>query len=405
MIKISVIIPVYNVEKYIKTCLDSVVGQSLHGVEIICVDDGSTDGSSMILKKYEKEKENIRVFTQCNQGAGPARNLGIKYAVGQYLCFMDPDDYYPNDTALEKLYVAAEQENAMICGGNILADNGKGIKPLQISRFEQNKKIQYEDFLEIFFYWRFIYKTELIKDNDIFFPTYRRFQDPPFLVKAMLCAKELYVIKDVVYVYRIKRRLADHSFDVVVNILQGCRDICQYAKGADLNILCDKIVEFLMDDIYVIRYAVQGEEKIWRLIDDINAISGLKEITPYRIEQYVSSCRSERNLLLDRCYLYGKVIIYGAGVVGIYILEYLMNKRIDVLGFAVTTESDNAKEIFGHKVKDIEKYIPYRGEALIIVAVGNGYQDAIWNTLDRLGFMHVILLDYKKIRLLEMIER
>ena len=63
MIKISVIIPVYNVEKYIKTCLDSVVGQSLHGGEIICVDDGSTDGSSMILKKYEKEKENIRVFT------------------------------------------------------------------------------------------------------------------------------------------------------------------------------------------------------------------------------------------------------------------------------------------------------------------------------------------------------
>ena len=56
-------------------------------------------------------------------------------------------------------------------------------------------------------------------------------------------------------------------------------------------------------------------------------------------------------------------------------------------------------------MKDIEKYIPYRGEALIIVAVGNGYQDAIWNTLDRLGFMHVILLDYKKIRLLEMIER
>ena len=108
-------------------------------------------------------------MSKCNQGAGPARNLGIKYAVGQYLCFMDPDDYYPNDTALEKLYVAAEQENAMICGGNILADNGKGIKPLQISRFEQNKKIQYEDFLEIFFYWRFIYKTELIKDNDIFF--------------------------------------------------------------------------------------------------------------------------------------------------------------------------------------------------------------------------------------------
>ena len=89
MIKISVIIPVFNVDKYLKQCLDSVLTQTLKEIEVICVDDSSEDDSYDILLEYQKKYENIVVLQQRNQGAGPARNYGISKAVGKYLCFMD----------------------------------------------------------------------------------------------------------------------------------------------------------------------------------------------------------------------------------------------------------------------------------------------------------------------------
>jgi len=110
-IKVSVIIPIYNAEKYLAECLDSVIGQSLQNIEILCVDDGSTDNSLSILKEYVKKDERIGAITQANQGAGNARNAGIALAQGEYLAFMDADDlYYPE--ALGEAYIKAINTNA-----------------------------------------------------------------------------------------------------------------------------------------------------------------------------------------------------------------------------------------------------------------------------------------------------
>ena len=97
MKQISVIIPVYNVEKYLKRCLDSVVNQSYKNLEIILIDDGSTDNSSKILKQYSQKDVRIIILNQKNLGAGAARNKGIKVATGKYIVFMDPDDFYPDE--------------------------------------------------------------------------------------------------------------------------------------------------------------------------------------------------------------------------------------------------------------------------------------------------------------------
>ena len=91
--KVSVIIPVYNTEKYLRQCLDSVVNQTLRDIEIICVDDGSTDGSIEILREYEQKDSRVKVLCQKNQYAGVARNNGLNYASGEYVFFMDSDDY------------------------------------------------------------------------------------------------------------------------------------------------------------------------------------------------------------------------------------------------------------------------------------------------------------------------
>lgn len=102
-IKVSVIIPVYNVEPYLRECLDSVVNQTLKEIEIICVDDGSTDDSLKILREYENRDKRVLVYTQINSGQSAARNHGLKYATGDYVYFLDSDDYIRSD-ALELLF-------------------------------------------------------------------------------------------------------------------------------------------------------------------------------------------------------------------------------------------------------------------------------------------------------------
>ena len=101
--KVSVIIPIYNQEKYLRYCLESVLLQNLQEIEVICVNDGSTDGSFEILSELAWTDERMRIIDQENQGAGEARNTGIREARGEYVAFIDPDDRYYNFKALETL--------------------------------------------------------------------------------------------------------------------------------------------------------------------------------------------------------------------------------------------------------------------------------------------------------------
>lgn len=114
MIKVSVIIPVYNVELYLRECLDSVINQTLKEIEIICVDDGSTDKSYEILQEYAKKDNRIKILQQKNAGAGIARNMGMQIAQGKYLSIIDSDDFFELNM-LEKVYWKCEQHNADIC--------------------------------------------------------------------------------------------------------------------------------------------------------------------------------------------------------------------------------------------------------------------------------------------------
>lgn len=104
--KVSVIIPVYNTEKYLRDCIESVLVQSLKGIEVICIDDGSTDNSYAVLKEYERQHNHIKIFQQENKRQGAARNKGIELAKGEYIFFLDSDDYL-DQNALEILYTEA----------------------------------------------------------------------------------------------------------------------------------------------------------------------------------------------------------------------------------------------------------------------------------------------------------
>lgn len=110
-IKVSVIIPVYNSAQYLTKCIESMLNQTLKEIEIICVDDGSTDESLAIIKNYKKLDSRIKILTQENKYAGVARNNGMRIAKGEYLFFLDSDDF-SSDTLLEKVYFKGKDTNA-----------------------------------------------------------------------------------------------------------------------------------------------------------------------------------------------------------------------------------------------------------------------------------------------------
>ena len=120
---VSVLIPVYNVEKYLKKCLESVTGQTLTNIEIICVNDGSTDNSLKILEKYKALDSRIKIVNKENGGLPSARNAALDIATGEYVGFVDSDDYI-EENMFERLVEVAHNENSevVICGANIFPE-------------------------------------------------------------------------------------------------------------------------------------------------------------------------------------------------------------------------------------------------------------------------------------------
>src|SRR5574344_661413 len=119
--KVSIIIPVYNTEEYLDECLQSLINQTLKDIEIICIDDGSTDCSAEILHEYSLKDSRIKVLKQRNYGQSAARNKGLMFANGEYISFLDSDDFISEDM-LEKLYCKAKEQNTDItmCGITVL---------------------------------------------------------------------------------------------------------------------------------------------------------------------------------------------------------------------------------------------------------------------------------------------
>lgn len=210
MCKVTVIIPVYNAERFLRQCLDSVTGQTMEALEILCIDDGSTDASAAIIAQYQQSDPRIQLLRQENSGSGAARNRGIRCARGEYIAFMDADDYYPEAATLEKLYCGAVQHDTAICGGSFSALWPDGTVVTRFGRrryggyaFARDGLWQYRDYQFDFGYHRFAYRRAFLLENELFFPDYLRYQDPPFFVRAMTAAGCFYALRDVTYCYRM----------------------------------------------------------------------------------------------------------------------------------------------------------------------------------------------------------
>ena len=229
-VKVSVIVPVYNMGKFVAECLDSVLGQTLKEIEVICVDDGSTDDSPKVLAAYAARDPRMKVITQANQGAFAARNHALDAARGEFVIFLDPDDWYCDADALRTLYVEAIANKVKVCGGEIVEMLDRNTaKPLPQGyfpsyRYRRGGFFEFSEYQYFGWYTRFIFDRMMLEENGIRFPPYARYQDPPFLVKAMIAAGRFYALKRVFYAVRVEHKTIDWKAN-------GCRKLVDFMAG------------------------------------------------------------------------------------------------------------------------------------------------------------------------------
>ena len=213
--KISVIVPVYNAEKYLKECLDSLINQTLKEIEIICVNDGSTDNSLTILNEYRRRDARVKVMTKKNGGQGCARNCALKCVSGKYIVFVDSDDYLSLD-ALDNLYSTAEKYGLdMLSYGGINFDDttkkhvynpayefGLLPKDFQATQYNYKDCVSFVTSLTVSCCLT-MYRAKFIRDSHIFFPEGLCFEDNVFFVKSLTQANRCGILKEKIYHRRL----------------------------------------------------------------------------------------------------------------------------------------------------------------------------------------------------------
>jgi glycosyltransferase involved in cell wall biosynthesis len=197
--------PVYNDEEYLEESISTIVNQSLKDVELICINDGSTDRSLEILEELQDKYGFIRIISQKNQGSGKARNAGIDLAEGEYIAFLDSDDRFIDSNALESMYDVAVLHDANMVSANLkgitvknkLVNNNDGVE-----RFVKEGVIKGSDYGIPYAFYKNIFKTSFIKEHNFKFPDLKRGQDPVFLSEIITKVDEIPILPIDLYGFR-----------------------------------------------------------------------------------------------------------------------------------------------------------------------------------------------------------
>jgi glycosyltransferase involved in cell wall biosynthesis len=215
--KVSIVIPVYNVEKYLRQCLDSVVNQTLQDIQIICVNDGSPDGSLAILQQYADRDSRIVIIDKPNGGISSARNAAYSHIRGKYTLFVDSDDWIELDLC-EKTYRKTEETDAAM---TVFFDDRASEKKMR--RIAHHVKTTVAEKLLLFDFptvWSKLWRTSFLLDNKLYFPVGLYFEDNLFNWQAVTLADKIAVLHERLYHHRrnnssITQTMGEHSLDKV----------------------------------------------------------------------------------------------------------------------------------------------------------------------------------------------
>ena len=409
MIKVSIVIPVYKVEKYLPACLDSVLSQSLQDIEVICIDDASPDRCPEILDKYAERDARVRVLhLPKNHQQGYGRNRGLEMARGKYVYFLDSDDMITPE-AIEELYVLAEKNrlDGIYFDSQVIFDSEE-LKKMN-DTYPARRHGRYEDriysgseLLELFieqgdwncYVQRAFWRKNFLLDNKVFSPEHTEHEDEFFSFKAALLAKRVrYVPKD----YFIRRYRENsvmtrsahpkdfHGYFVTYcAMIDFVEEIGYYGKGAQTIIMH---MNACINGFFSL-FSKEKEPRKW-----------FQTKEQFRAYQYYAYGKRLENLFymnLIRKFSVpipkeSHVWIYGAGVVGKRVYQILIINGYIVDGFLVTCKEGNPKVLLGREVFQVDEIRPENNYVAAIAVKGAARQE-MQETLKRYGWRYSVFI-------------
>ena len=284
--KVSIIVPVYNVEMYIEECILSLCNQTLKEMEIIIVNDGTKDNSMEVIKKFDDNR--IKIISQENSGLSAARNAGIKIATGEYIAFVDSDDFILFDSAYEEMYNIALNEGSDLVSGNALwYYSNKKNHPMHrdMNLFPKNPITGEEFFLNCMKskrvyapVWINLYRRKLIVDNNILFKEGIFHEDEEFTPRILLNAKTVSIYNKEFYAYRQRENSIMNSGlnpkrgQDIIYICLSLQELFKSIKNKELEVLFKEYLTTLVIN-QIIEYKIYNIDKDIKVFIKINAVT------------------------------------------------------------------------------------------------------------------------------------
>lgn len=424
--KVSVVVPIFNASRYLRECLDSLCAQTLENIQIILVNDGSTDDSAVIAQEYLEKSKDWMIINQENHGYGHAVNTGIDSAQGEYISIVEPDDYI-DANMLESLYDVAQRDSLDIASADYrkfydLNDERKCFYQRVFNNDSMynkilNARINKELVKGLFINPAGLFRKEFLNDCDIRHNETpgAAFQDRGFFLLTIINAQKVMVINDAFYNYRqdnpnssiasrddIDKVLSEYrtTLDKMLQMGEWTKEFlpeffkrefgsCIFSLSrADDSVKLATILKISKDfGVYREMGILDDSELPFNQKDQLKLIMN----DPHEVYGSIISLRGELSKKLEKT---GAFIIYGTGVIGKRIFENLdTDIIIKLTGFAVSDMSGQLLEYKGYPVKCIDEYGNDNEHLAVIVAVTYRYRSEITRSLKEKGFNNIIILE------------
>lgn len=400
--KVSIVIPIYNVEAYLERCLDSIIEQTLKEIEIICVDDCSTDNSREILSDIAKRDSRIKVvLNEKNMGVSYSRNCGIGMATGQYIMFVDPDDYLERD-ACEFLYRKAQHNGIDVLRFGF---NSNRESESRVSVYHENslKKVDsgydafsnlvLEDSIHIWSYvWLLFINKDFLILSGIKFEIGIIYEDLVFTYLLYQKAQRCICVNDRKYFYCVRD-------DSLSKSRQSTKSIASILVGMNLILNAQKNLagERYVNATYVFLSRMEKMLELFELDEPLNEVLTNSELINlyYRL---VNMSLYKKRSIVNRvsCFLLAQSFgesgfyIYGAGKIAKSIFSFFVNEDINVSikGFLVSEKTNNPDSLWGLPVIEMKAF-EKTGNDNIILGVSEKYSKEVEETLEQYGLCNV----------------
>ncbi|MDM5221857.1 glycosyltransferase [Peribacillus sp. NJ11] len=312
--KVSIIVPIYNVEKYLVRCLDSLVNQTFNEIEIILVNDGSTDNSIDIIEEFQKKYEFIEVINKINGGLSSARNAGIEKARGEFLLFIDSDDYIELNM-VEMLYSAASTSNSeiAICKFSYVYSNNNDKEINTNEDYNKYKFVNNNQLIKLFLLnivsghaWNKLVKRELFIKHNIEFPYGKYYEDAPTMMKLFSVVNKCTLINDSLYNYLQREDSIIKSTDIkkVKDHLNNLTEIKNQLSIQQKNELNHEIQYFSINQLFYNSYLLSKIENKENVLEHKPLLKKNIKTIDYISLLRIKSLRAKMKIILMKSYTF-----------------------------------------------------------------------------------------------------